>query len=356
METPQLIHTNTTLFDNALSFVEINRIFFSYFSLIPNKKVLYDLDGTKIRKCLAKDWSDKIVYTYSHKIWSYKKKEFLYEDLLYILDNRMALSVGSSCIVIFYDPILENESNEILMQFTKFRRKSRITQEISLVVTSVSGLDTVDIKIKKPKLDINTHYNKELSPTHNSTLSHLKSNEKSGLHLFYGPPGTGKSTYIRYLLRSIRKPVIFIPPGLASNLDSPDFTSFLIKNTNTVFVIEDAEELLVSRNGSRNASLSMILNLTDGLLGECFGIQIIATFNTDLINIDKALLRKGRLLTKYEFGKLSVEKSRSLLHSLGHYKYMVEQPMTLAEIFNIQEVGYEIKSERTPIGFLANAS
>jgi SpoVK/Ycf46/Vps4 family AAA+-type ATPase len=220
----------------------------------------------------------------------------------------------------------------------------------------LAGLDTVDIKIKKPKLDINTHYNNELSSIHSSTLSYLKSNEKSGLHLFYGPPGTGKSTYIRYLLRSIRKPVIFIPPGLASNLDAPNFTSFLIKNTDTVFVIEDAEDLLVSRNGSRNASLSMILNLTDGLLGECFGIQIIATFNTDLINIDKALLRKGRLLTKYEFGKLSVEKSRSLLHSLGHYKFMVEQPMTLAEIFNIQEVGYDIKSERTPIGFLANAS
>ena len=354
METPQLQHSSMTLFDDANSFINTTRFYYGYFSTIPNVKELDYLDGTKIRKWLVKDWASKILYLYVHKEYVRKKKEFFYSDALFILENRMILELRRSSVLIFYDPIFEEESTKVLLQFLPFTKKNKITQEISMVINAMSGITTTNIKIRKPKLEISKHYNFDLSVTHKSVLCFLKTKEKSGLHLFYGTPGTGKSTYIRYLLRSIRKKVIFLPPGLASSLDSPSFTSLIIENPNTVFVIEDAEELLVSRNGTRNSSLSMILNLTDGLLGECLGIQIIATFNTDLKNIDKALLRKGRLLTMYEFGKLSIEKSKALLHSLGEYKYMVTQPMTLAEIYNVKEENYEVKNQRTPIGFLAN--
>jgi len=70
METPQLSHANTTLFDRADNFVDINRLFYSYFSIIANKKELGGIDATKVRKWLSKDWTDKIVHTYSHRQWS----------------------------------------------------------------------------------------------------------------------------------------------------------------------------------------------------------------------------------------------------------------------------------------------
>ena len=63
----------------------------------------------------------------------------------------------------------------------------------------------------------------------------------------------------------------------------------------------------------RNSNLAMILNITDGILGESLGIQIIATFNTDVQNIDPALKRKGRLKSAYEFKALSPEKANVLL-------------------------------------------
>lgn len=66
-------------------------------------------------------------------------------------------------------------------------------------------------------------------------------------------------------------------------------------------VIEDAEDLLVSRDTNHNSGISMLLNLTDGLLGQSLGIQVICTFNTHVSNIDRALLRKGRLIALYEF-------------------------------------------------------
>ena len=41
------------------------------------------------------------------------------------------------------------------------------------------------------------------------------------------------------------------------------------------------------------------------------------TFNTDIKNIDEALLRPGRCFVNYEFKPLSKDKSAKLLESLG---------------------------------------
>src|SRR5690606_41754900 len=104
---------------------------------------------------------------------------------------------------------------------------------------------------------------------------------------------------------------------------------------NCILIIEDAEELVISRDNKQNSGLSFLLNLTDGLLRESLGIQIIATFNTDVRNIDKALLRKGRLSAIYEFKKLSVNRTNVLLEKLGK-DVCVNTEMSLADIFNLR--------------------
>ena len=99
-----------------------------------------------------------------------------------------------------------------------------------------------------------------------------------------------------------------------------------------------------------NPYISMLLNLTDGLLGGNLGIKIICTFNANFNKIDSALLRKGRLIAKYEFKELSIGKSQSLSDSLG-FKTMIEKEMTLAEIYNQSEEDFGGKGERRRIGF-----
>ena len=115
-------------------------------------------------------------------------------------------------------------------------------------------------------------------------------------------------------------------------------------------MIEDAEDLIISRDNDHNSKLSFLLNLTDGILGECIGIQIIATFNTNLKNIDKALLRKGRLTSIYEFKELEVKKTNALLNKLKH-KIEVEKPLSLAEIFNFEIDNNHQPKIRTAVGF-----
>ena len=95
----------------------------------------------------------------------------------------------------------------------------------------------------------------------------------------------------------------------------------------------------MDRKFSENNSVSNLLNLSDGLLSDCLNVQIICTFNSALSLVDSALLRKGRLIAKYEFGKLSVDKARKLSHHLA-MQQNIKRPMTLAEITNPDETDY----------------
>jgi hypothetical protein len=47
--------------------------------------------------------------------------------------------------------------------------------------------------------------------------------------------------------------------------------------------------------------------------------------------VDSALLRKGRLIAKYEFGKLGIAKSQKLSNHLG-FRTTITKPMAIAEI------------------------
>ena len=71
--------------------------------------------------------------------------------------------------------------------------------------------------------------------------------------------------------------------------------------------------------------------------------------NTDINNIDEALLRPGRCFVNYEFKPLEAEKASKLLESLGH---KVDKPreMTLAEIYNYKEEDKLIQKPKK-IGF-----
>lgn len=232
----------------------------------------------------------------------------------------------------------------------QFKIKKKRTKQISLIVNSPNGLITKDIKIKNPKLNLNLLYNDDFKVIHDSILENIKKKKSKGLYLFHGLPGTGKSTYIKQLIHQQNKQVIFLSPKLAGNLDDLGLTDFLLDNQNCVLVIEDAEELILSRDNHHNSKLSFLLNLTDGLLGESLGIQIIATFNTDLKNIDKALLRKGRLTSIYEFKPLTINKTNVLLKDLGH-TIEVNESLSLADIFNFESNNNYEPKLRKAVGF-----
>lgn len=331
------------------------KLYMSYFSAVPST-----LQSNYV---MVEDVLNYMDTTFEGKMLNVHSREYLNAQhktvrniVVYVLTNQVMIYVETDHFVkILYTADQEQFSRDLLKKLCVFKKKKEKNKMISMVSSGPHGLETTDLTITKPKLSFATHYNEDLKQTHDQIMTFIRAKHQSGLVLLHGEPGTGKSTYIRHLIRSTDKKVIFLPPGLAGSLDAPSFTSFLIENANTVFVIEDAEDLITSRESGRNSSISMILNLTDGLLGESLGIKIVATFNTDLRKIDKALLRKGRLIALYEFKKLEKERAAKLLVSLGHKTDKPATAMSLSEIYNYGQADFLNESPRPQIGFLANA-
>lgn len=177
---------------------------------------------------------------------------------------------------------------------------------------------------------------------------------KGKLMLLHGYPGTGKSNYIKDLISYTDKDVIYVPPAMLSALSDPSFVPFMLQNEKSILLIEDAEQV-ISRE--RNTATQTLLNFTDGMIGDAFDVKIIATFNSNIKDVDEAILRKGRLYFEYEFNKLKKDQ----VHNLSDYLNLnidVKEDMSLAEIFNYEHENMANPdiNESPAIGFASFAS
>lgn len=200
------------------------------------------------------------------------------------------------------------------------------------------------------EIDIAELYNDDFIEV-DKAISTFMTKQESGIVLLHGEPGTGKTTYIKHLIcKFTDREFIFIQNDFVSDLLKPNFVAFLLQNKNAVLIIEDAEKVVVPRDHSSEMSVvSTILQFTDGLFSDFLNIKIICTFNTDIERIDKALLRKGRMVAKYNFSALSPEKTAALAKKLGHEN--VEGEMTLADIFGYDKLEFKNTTKRK-IGFV----
>src|ERR1043165_1344896 len=185
------------------------------------------------------------------------------------------------------------------------------------------------MEVKRTKLNLDLFYEDDFRPIDELIRRRLNQKNDKGIVLLHGLPGTGKTTYLRYLIGKIAKRVLFLSPNVAGNLMNPDFIDLLIDNPNTVLIIEAAENIIMDRRNANDSSVSNLLNISDGLLADFLNVQLICTFNSPLTMVDSALMRKGRLIAKYEFGKLSVRKAQRLSDHLG-FNRKIERPITLA--------------------------
>ena len=141
---------------------------------------------------------------------------------------------------------------------------------------------------------------------------------------------------------------MFVPPDIAAHIGNPEFITLLINNPDSILIIEDAENIIMKREAGQRSAVSNLLNISDGLLSDCLNVQLVCTFNCPISEIDEALMRKGRLIASYEFGKLPVEKAQRLSDAQG-YNRTITEPMTLAEVMNQDEKAFTQK--KTQIGF-----
>jgi hypothetical protein len=344
-----------TVYGNELP---IEQYYVISFDKLPSKyvdtKVVYS--PLVIQQIIKMGFTQEVkILTNNKRYDSYSQSMFVNKEKNIVIKTNSSvdkMSFGNINLDFCYDI----SRGEIQEQFDfsnlkKFETKKK-KANIQLVKSDMGHLDTEDYDLMVPPVDLELNYGKEFKKIHKVIVDRLNKTNDKGIILLHGDPGTGKTSYIKHLSSLIKeKDILFIPPSMAEMLSEPTIIPFLMDHKNSILIIEDAERVISDREGNGSpAGVSNILNLTDGILGDCLSIQVIATFNMKREKIDQALLRKGRLIAEHKFEKLTVDDTNKLLKSLKKNQ-VVDEGMVLADIYNIDSEVFKTTNKTNKIGF-----
>ena len=333
-------------------FIKIFNSFYNVYNIYTNTNIDNEkfIEGLKTKYCLT---DEHILRNDFNNNTNMKKiTESMPFKTFVILKNGLAVVIELTDISIYYNStISKTEIMEIAIFSEKFKLPIEQKKEFHMIVKGYRDLELQHFEMKDYDVDIENNYNEDFKNINRIIINTLNEKQKNGIILLHGNYGSGKTYYIRYLINTIKRKFIYLPLNMVDCISAPEFIPFISKFRDCVLVLEDCENLLTHRDdGNHNANaLSNLLNLGDGLLSDAFSINIICSFNSSLKKIDDALLRKGRLIARYEFKELEIPKAQTLADKLEK-NIIVEKPMTLTDIYNAESMKFENK-KANKIGF-----
>lgn len=282
-------------------------------------------------------------------------KDYAYQYLLKSENQKCLVWISMSDETLYIEFLYDCTDSEleqwIIETNHKIRQKFGLsrTPTFKVLTKKRNGFGTEEVSFENQIIDVKANYNDDFYEVDRKITESFET-LNSGLILLYGVPGTGKTTYIKNVISKYSSlNFIFVQNEFIKHLLEPDFISFLLKQRNSILIIEDAEKVLTARSQFKEDSfVSTILQLTDGLFSDYLNIKIVCTFNISLSQIDKALLRKGRIIAKYEFKQLDQAKTKSLLATMGISGEKEE--LTISEIYNYNNEDHQAKDSNR-IGF-----
>lgn len=244
-----------------------------------------------------------------------------------------------------------NEKLKDLISKLPFKENQPKEAEVKLVAFDGRDYYTITSKVKPTKINLSENYNDDFLPVYEDIVKFLDQRE-SGLIILNGIMGSGKTFMIRHLLSQHPKEYIIITNAMASHLSQPEFISFMLEHKNSIFILEDCEQILMERSENTfGGAIANILNMSDGLMSDIFNMKFICTFNADICKIDPAILRKGRCYARYEFGKLTKDKVENFakIHNINLPEI---KEMTLGELYNAgTSDNYQSQETHKKVGF-----
>lgn len=200
-----------------------------------------------------------------------------------------------------------------------FHVVEEITNRAYVLEQSAGGFEFRPYPIRKREL-IHENYMPEVVEGLPRLYAVVNSENPFGrLAVLEGAPGGGKTSLIRGMMNEFGRPkFVIVPPYLVTHLNSPSMISSLIREQANdprplVLVLEDADSCLTQRMGDNMSNISAVLNLAEGILSDTLDIRIVATTNAERTEMDKALVRPGRLGAYLKVPCLSLERACKIL-------------------------------------------
>jgi len=272
-------------------------------------------------------------------------------------------------------------SKKYLNEFKKIKDLlyEKKKNDISMLTQSKSGYEFTSIGSINCPLEEKNYTQKVLDGI-DHVVEEFSSEDPNGrLVILSGEAGTGKTYLIKGIIDKMdeKNDFVFLPAKFISEIDGPSLIPLLLQRkynsgyefndydeavekpekSSLIFIIEDADYCLVSRDMDNVSIISSLLNYTDGIFGSVLDIKIIATTNAHKLKFEKALLRPGRLCKHISVDRLSPEKANEIYKRLtnGDESFTFVEEATLAEIYakaRGEETFEEELEKESKVGFV----
>jgi len=181
------------------------------------------------------------------------------------------------------------------------------------------------------------------------------------LTILDGEAGTGKTYFVRGLINDVENSIFLIVPStLVSNISDPSFMPAIIdlheeEEAPIILVLEDADVALLPRSVDNMSKISDLLNFSDGIVGSIIDFRIVATTNAKRMEIEPALVRKGRLSRHINISSLNKPHAISVYERISGKSFSqlnektqqtFEDGLILADIYDIASSG---RKESAPV-------
>ena len=229
---PNLLLSNV-FNDSSCSYLNNFNLYLAYYRRIPNLFTEININCKLANKWFLLKFQLQIVDKYYNRIYLRRNKRQQEDDIFYFLyeDLMVHFDTNKSRVSFLFRKTSEKIVEDLSNFVKKFKlRKIRSLPQISVLVNTRMGIDLKSLDIQKPKLSIRDNYNDDFIEVHDVILKRLSQKNDKGIVLLHGKPGTGKTSYLRYLIATVKKNIILLPPDMAAVITNPDFMTTLIDN------------------------------------------------------------------------------------------------------------------------------